>query len=121
MWLFDTNVLILCNKLKKRPFKEDLTFTTILSIIEYPIAIKYENISIIYPSSVHYRLALEYSLLLRKKGTPIPTIDILIGTITIDKNMILVSDDSHFESLQQVEPRLNIIKSVEYLKDFSYK
>ena len=116
MWLLDTNVLIQCNKLKIRPFKEGNTFTTILSLIEFPIASKYDEISVIYPSSIHYEQCFNNALLLREKGTPIPVIDILIGTITVDKNLILVSDDSHFKSLQDVEPRLKIITSDLFIK-----
>jgi len=116
MWLIDTNVLIQCSKLKIRPFKEGNTFTTILSLIEFPIASKYDEISVIYPSSIHYEQGFRNALLLREKGTPIPTIDILIGTITVDKNLILVSDDSHFEYLQEVEPRLKIITSDTFIK-----
>ena len=121
MWLFDTNVLIGCKKLKIKPFKEGHTFTTIFSLIEFPVASIYHDLSIIYPSSIHYEISFKYAILLREIGTPIPAIDILIGAITVDKNMILVSDDSHFESLLQVEPRLKIFKSEEYLKDFNSK
>lgn len=112
----DTNVLIRCNKLKVKPFKENITFTTILSLIEFPIASRYDELTIIYPSSIHYEQGFKYALLLREKGTPIPTVDILIGTITVEKNLILVSDDSHFEFFQKVEPRLKIIKSETFLK-----
>lgn len=117
MWLLDTNVLIECNKLKTRAFKEGLTFTTIFSLIEFPIASKYDEISVIYPSSIHYEQSFKNALLLREKGTPIPTVDILIGTITVEKNLILVSSDIHFESLQKIEPRLKIINSEAYIKN----
>jgi len=117
MWLLDTSVLIECNKLKTRPFKEGLTFTTIMSLIEFPIASKYDEISVIYPSSIHYEQSFKNAVLLREKGTPIPTIDILIGTITVDKNLILVSNDIHFKSLQKIEPRLKIINSEAYIKN----
>lgn len=116
MWLLDTNILIKCNKLRFRPFKKDFTFTTILSIIEYPFASKFEEMSIIYPTLVHYGQALKYALLLRKNGTPIPVIDILIGAITVEKNMILVSEDSHFSDLQAVEPRLKLIGLETYIE-----
>ncbi len=86
MWLLDTNVLIECYKLKTRPFKEDFTFTTIMSLIEFPIASKYDNISVIYPSSAHYEQSFRNAVLLREIGTPIPTIVILIGTITVTKS-----------------------------------
>jgi hypothetical protein len=110
------NALIECNKLKVKPFKEGLTFTTILSLIEFPIASKFDMISVIYPSTIHYEQAFKNAVLLRGKGTPIPTIDIIIRTITVEKNLILVSDDSHYKNLQEVEPRLKIINSEEFLE-----
>ncbi len=116
MWVLDTNILIKCNKLKIIPFKKDLTFTTIFSLIEYPIASRFEEISIIYPIFKHYEQSLKYALLLRKNGTPIPIIDILIGTITVEKNMVLVSEDSHFIDLQVVEPRLKLIYLESYIE-----
>ena len=117
MWLLDTNTLIECDKSKIRPFKEGLTFTTILSLIEFPIASKYDEISVIYPSSFHFEQSFKNAVLLREKGTHIPTIDILIGTITVEKNLILVSNDIHFESLQKIEPRLKIINTEAYIQN----
>ncbi len=117
MWLLDTDVLIKCNKLKIRAFKEGTTFTTILSLIEFPIASKFDEISVIYPSSIHYDQSFKNAVLLREKGTPIPMIDILIGTITVEKNLILVSNDIHFKSLQKIEPRLKIINLEVYTKE----
>lgn len=117
MWLLDTNALIEFNKFREKPFKEGLTFTTILSLIEFPIASKYDNISIIYPSSIHYEQSFKNAVSLREKGTPIPTIDILIGTISVEKNLILVSDAIHFEAFQKVDPRLKCINSDTYVKN----
>ena len=73
MWLLDTNVLIQCSKSKIRPFKKGNTFTTILSLIEFPLAVKYKEILVIYPSSNHYEQGFKNELLLRENGTPIPT------------------------------------------------
>jgi predicted nucleic acid-binding protein len=116
MWLLDTNILIQLNKLGIKQFNKEDIFTTILSLIEYPLGSKHDNITIIFPSIIQYEQAFKNALLLREKGTPIPTIDILIGTITVDKNLILVSDDLHFQYLQEVEPRLKIISSESFIK-----
>ena len=62
MWLLDTNIIIKFNKLKLRPFKEGLTFTTIFSLIEFPIASKYDEISVIYPSYIHYEQGFKNAL-----------------------------------------------------------
>ena len=116
MWLLDTNCLIEFTKYKEKPFREGRTFTTIFSLIEFPIASKYEKISIIFPATIHYEQSFKNALLLREKGTPIPSIDILIGTIAVEKNLILVSNDLHFEILQKVEPRLKQINSETYIQ-----
>lgn len=117
MWLLDTNVLIECNKLKIKSFKEGVTFTTILSLIEFPLASQFEEISVIFPTSLHYELGFKNAVLLREKSTPIPVVDILIGTITVEKNLILVSNDMHYRSLQEVEPRLKVIDSEAFFKN----
>jgi hypothetical protein len=118
MWLLDTNALIFCHKfLKKKPFKKNYTYTTIFSLIEFPKAVKYGEIIIYYPNAITYKESLKYALKLRKKGTPIPTIDILIGTIAVEKNICLVTNDADFEVLKAVEPRLKIISSENYLEN----
>ena len=121
MWLLDTNILIHCNKLKIKPFRKDFTFTTIFSLIEFPIASKYTEISIVNPTSLHYNLSLKYALMLRKKGTPIPAIDIITGAIAVEKNFYLVSEDSDFRYFQDVEPRLKIISLDNYIDNIQKK
>lgn len=121
MWLLDTNALIRCNKLKTKPFKKNFTFTTIFSLIEFPVAAKYTEISIINPTSLHYELSLKYALMLRKKGTPIPAIDIIIGAIGVEKNFYIVSEDSDFGYFQDVEPRLKIISLENYIENIQKK
>lgn len=116
MWLLDTDTLIKYSKQKQKHFKKDVTYTTIFSLIEFPIASRFKNLTVIYPSTIHYKQAYNYAVLLREKGTPIPTIDILIGTISIEKNQIIVTDDAHFFSIQNVDPRLKIIDSNQYLE-----
>jgi len=40
-----------------------------------------------------------------------------MNAITAEKNLILVSNDIHFKSLQKIEPRLKIINSKDYFKN----
>ncbi len=115
MWLLDTNALIVCNKLKPKPFFKNYTFTTVFSIIEYPIISKLKELTVFYATTQHYTNAIKYASRLREKGTTIPTIDILISTITIDKKLELVSDDSDFDYFQAIEPKLNITSSKNYI------
>ncbi|MGQ4873437.1 MAG: hypothetical protein ACTSVV_06210 [Promethearchaeota archaeon] len=114
--MLDTNAIIKCLKIDKNIFlnKKDL-FTTIFTTLEHPPSINEENIKVIYPQNFHYERAFRYALLLRKKGIPIPIIDLLIATITIDKNFILISDDGHFNLFQKIEPRLKIINVNDFI------
>ncbi len=46
---------------------------------------------------------------LEQKGTPIPVIDLLIGTIAIEKQFILITtDQKHFQVLKDVAPQFNV-------------
>jgi len=38
-----------------------------------------------------------------------PAIDVVIGTIALERDCILVTDDDHFEVFQSIEPRLKLI------------
>lgn len=118
MWLLDTNTLIYCHKFsKKKLFREDHTFTTIFCLIEYPIIARYEEITIFYPSTINYKEGIKYAVKLRERGIPIPTVDILNGTIAIDKNIYLVSDDKHYELFQSIEPSLKLISIETYIEN----
>ncbi|HMF30882.1 MAG TPA: type II toxin-antitoxin system VapC family toxin [Candidatus Lokiarchaeia archaeon] len=48
-------------------------------------------------------------ILLDDHGTPIPIIDLLIGSIAIGENLILITTDKkHFQALKKIEPRLTV-------------
>lgn len=118
MWLLDTNALIICIKQRNKDlFKLNYSYTTIFSLIEYPIAINRASLTYFYPNFKTYNKSIEYASKLRKKGTPIPAIDILIGSITLEQNMILVSNDKHFTLFQDVEPQLQIIDINDYIQN----
>ena len=118
MWLLDTNALIHCHKISgKKPFKKKVTYTTIFSLIEYPLAATYKELSIFYPNALIFKNGLSYALKLREKGTVIPTIDILNGAIAVDKNMCLVTDDAHFEFFKTIEPNFKYISTQNFLED----
>ncbi|HDZ18374.1 hypothetical protein LCGC14_1026330 [marine sediment metagenome] len=51
----------------------------------------------------------ELKMALEKKGTPIPIMDLLIGTIAIVNNYkFITSDKKHFQNLEDIIPKLNI-------------
>lgn len=46
---------------------------------------------------------------LERKGTPIPVMDLLIGTIAIEKNFtLLTTDQTHFQTLKTIAPHFNV-------------
>jgi len=117
MWILDTNALIECHKRKDESlFKRDQSGTTIFSMIEFPIANKHEGLTILYPALEVYADSFELAVKLRDAGTPIPTIDILIGAMIARLGMPIVTGDSHFETLRQLDPRINIVTVDEYIK-----
>jgi len=118
MWLLDTNALIQCHKISgKKPFKKKVTYTTIFSLIEYPLAATHRELSIFYPNALIFKNGLSYALKLREKGTAIPTIDILNGTIAVDKNICLVTDDAHFEVFKTIEPHFKFISTQTFIEE----
>ncbi len=110
MWLLDTNALIHLDK-KHGSFLKSAKdiYACIYSIIEYPVAIKYPSIVLLFPKTSTYSSAIEYSGKLREAGMLIPCVDILIATLAVENNLPLVSDDGHMESFLSIEPRLNIL------------
>ncbi len=51
----------------------------------------------------------QLKIALDKKGTPIPVIDLLIGTIAIERQLILLTTDHlHFQKLKAITPQLKV-------------
>ena len=98
--LFDTNTLI---ELAKSDQKNVEGYTTIFNVIEFPKTFGlFGKITIIFPSSQDYELALELSTKLYKIGKAIPAMDILVGTICYNNKLILISKDKHFDTVKEV-------------------
>ncbi|MHA1680287.1 MAG: type II toxin-antitoxin system VapC family toxin [Promethearchaeota archaeon] len=56
------------------------------------------------------RLHAKLKVNLHAKGNPIPVIDLLIGTIAIDKDLTLITEDKkHFMKLEEIEPTFKVI------------
>ncbi len=123
MWLLDSNALIKCLKHPRNAdiFPLDLVQTTIFNVIEHPPILNRSMVSILYPTLENYTHSLEYALKLREKGTPLPAIDILIGTMAIDESSSLVTDDTHFDILRDVASTLKISSVEEYLEDIFHE
>ncbi|MHA1797724.1 MAG: type II toxin-antitoxin system VapC family toxin [Candidatus Helarchaeota archaeon] len=118
-WFVDANALIKWHLLfKQHAFKRVETLTSIFSILEFPLAATHDGHLIVYPDHQIYDLGLELAIKLRKKGIPIPVIDLLNGLIAMNENAILITDDSHFKSLQDVQPSLKIMSINKYIEEF---
>jgi len=112
--LFDTNTLI---ELAKSNQKNVEGYTTIFNVIEFPKTFGlFGKITIIFPSSQDYELALELSTKLYKNGKAIPTMDILIGAICYTNKLILVSKDKHFDAVKEVWNDFQISQDYKILK-----
>jgi predicted nucleic acid-binding protein len=97
--VYDTNELI--DFFKKS--KLDITgFTTIFSLVEFPNAVKFEELTVIYPNLEDYDESVNLSLGLLQEGKPLPAIDILIAAMCIRRNLILYTKDNHFATIKSV-------------------
>jgi len=81
--------------------------TTIFSVIEHPPALS--KCDVLIPHQEDYNLALEISARLRKAGTPVAAVDILISSIVINRDLILNTADKDFKRIQKVDSRLKIM------------
>ncbi len=119
MYILDTNIIIKLRKRNKDIFQntEKDLYTSILSVIEYPKAVLCENLNVIQPSATIFESALDISVSLRKNGTPIPSIDIIIGATALENSLCIVSEDNHFQSLVKVRPQLRLITLEEFMAE----
>ncbi len=97
--LFDTNVLI---DRMRAGITTIAGATTILNLIEFPKAVALKGLDIIIPGKDDYEKGFEMALRLLKAGTPIPTIDILLAAIAVNRRMVLHTKDAHFKHVQTI-------------------
>ena len=107
--LYDTSAVIeLIVKKKQKYIPGPMT---IFTVIEYPPSIKYTS-EIIYPTKRDYAQAIKWQIVLRKHGSSLPAIDLLIAAIAFNRSMELVTLDNHFKVIKQIEPQLKIINKI---------
>lgn len=97
--LYDTNVLI---DLYKQGVRELKGYTTILNVVEFPKILKVKKLKVIYPSINDYDLAVVISKDLYKAGKPVPTIDILVAAMAINRRLVLTTKNKHFQYIKEV-------------------
>ena len=95
--LYDTSVVI---RLVARDKQRIHGYISILTVVEYPPAVSYAS-RVLYPEKRDYHLAVKWQALLRKKGTPIPAVDLVIAAQAYNRGLTLVTSDRHFELLRK--------------------
>ncbi|MDK2781760.1 MAG: hypothetical protein PWR13_788 [Archaeoglobi archaeon] len=101
--LYDTNVIIEAVKSKRR-----LTgYTTILNLVEFPRGVELE-LKVLTPSLQDYLLAIEISQKMVEQGKPVPAVDALIAAVALNRDLILVTKDRHFEFVREEYPALKV-------------
>jgi predicted nucleic acid-binding protein len=95
--VLDTNILM----------REKTGLTTILNVIEYPRILK-EDIQVLWPSREDFILSIELMESLLDVGKPVPAIDIIIASMCINRNLRLISKDSHFVYIKKIDHRLKV-------------
>jgi predicted nucleic acid-binding protein len=117
MWLLDTNSLIIWKKTKNNfsPSSNSI-FTSIFNIIEHPPALAFKFLTIIYPTQLTYEKCVIYTSKLRSNGTPMHAIDLLIGTLAIEHQLALVTNDNDFNAFNKIETELELITWEDFVK-----
>ncbi|MEM3726662.1 MAG: PIN domain-containing protein [Candidatus Bathyarchaeia archaeon] len=107
--VYDTSALINLLKSGKHDAKG---FTTILNVIEFPKAVDFRGLGVIYPSIEDYDEALKISVSLLRRGKPVPAVDVLIASICIRRGLTLVTMDEHFRHIKSVrkEFKMELVK-----------
>ncbi|MHA1710327.1 MAG: hypothetical protein ACTSXJ_10960 [Candidatus Baldrarchaeia archaeon] len=98
--LYDTSAII---ELTRRGTRRLDGYTTILNVIEYPPALN-TGLIVIYPKRSDYDRALLLQLKLRKRGKPIPAVDLVVAAVALNRNLTLVSSNTHFSWVKEIEP-----------------
>ena len=95
--LYDTSEII---EIVARLRRRIPGYVSILSIIEYPPVLEYAS-KILYPKVKDYHLALKWQTILRRKGSILPAVDLVIAAQAYNNNLTLITRDKHFEILKR--------------------
>jgi tRNA(fMet)-specific endonuclease VapC len=103
--VYDTNELI--DNLKKG--NANLSgFTTVFNVIEFPKALEFEQLAVVYPNLDDYQESIEITIMLLQRGTPLPAIDILVAAMCIRRELTLCTKDNHFTAIKAVRKNLKL-------------
>lgn len=103
--LYDTNILI-------ERIREGITklegSTTTLNLIEFPKAVAISGLDIVIPGKDDYDKGFELAILLLKAGKPVPAVDIILASVTINREFVLHTMDKHFKEIQKIAKNLKV-------------
>ncbi len=80
-------------------------FVSVLTVVEYPPALLYAE-KIVYPTKDDYALAIKWQQALRRRGSTLPAVDLIIAATAYNRSLIIVTRDRHFEKLREVQEDL---------------
>ncbi len=78
---------------------------TIFTLIEHPPCGE-RFFDILFPETKDYVIAVEIARKLRKKGTPVGAIDMLIAAMAVNRSLAVRTLDGDFKHIQAVLPEL---------------
>ena len=107
--LYDTSVVI---RIIAKNRKRIQGYTSIFTVIEYPPTLSYAS-KILYPEKKDYHLAVKWQTILRRKGNPIPAVDLIIAAQAYNRN--LRSSNRNKGSLEVDLSDLNLFVYYDYL------
>ncbi len=107
--LYDTSAVI---ELVARRRSVVPGYVSVLTVVEYPPAVRYARL-ILYPEKRDYHLAAKWQTMLRKRGSPLPAVDLVIAAQAYNRGLTLVTLDKHFLMLRDiVAPELKLVVGV---------
>ena len=104
--LYDTSAVI---ELIARRRRSVPGYVSILTVIEYPPVLRHAT-EVLYPRKRDYLLAAKWQVELRRRGSPLPAVDLVIAAQAYNEGLALVTLDKHFKTLRQlVAPNLTLV------------
>ncbi len=103
--IYDTSAVI---ELVARRRQRIPGYVSALTVVEYPPVLRFVD-EVLYPRKKDYLLATKWQTELRRIGTPLPAVDLVIAAQAYNEDLVLVTLDKHFKLLKQlVAPGLEI-------------
>ncbi|MBS7636634.1 PIN domain-containing protein [Candidatus Bathyarchaeota archaeon] len=75
---------------------------------QFPKALDFKDLSVIYPNVEDYDEALKISASLLRKGKPIPAIDISMAAMCLRRDLTLATGDERFRRVRSVRKEFKI-------------